>query len=253
MTGTETTISTPEPPRASALLMGATSSLAQAMAHALAKSNYRLILAGRDESELELLAADLQTRYLAECKLLTGDFLEPGFSPELFIDRAGDFDEAIIATGDMGNNDSTDLAAIAYIMQINYTLPAQLATVIAQRFADKKRGTLVIISSVAGDRGRQSNYAYGSAKAALSTFASGLRNRFCRQGVHVMTVKPGFIDTPMTWGMHSKLIASRRQVAAAILRAMRKKKNTVYVPHFWALIMLIIIHIPEALFKRLKL
>jgi decaprenylphospho-beta-D-erythro-pentofuranosid-2-ulose 2-reductase len=239
--------------RHSTLIIGATSSLAEAIAATLAQKNQRLILAGRDESELELVAADLQTRYLTECKLLTGDFLEPGFSPELFIDRAGDFDDAIIMTGDMGNGDSTDLINLAYTAHINYILPAQLATAIAQRFADKKRGTLALISSVAGDRGRQSNYAYGSAKAALSTFASGLRNRFWRYGVHVITVKPGFIDTPMTWGMQSRLIATREHVARDIVRAIQKKKNTVYVPHRWACIMLIITHIPEWMFKRLKL
>lgn len=237
----------------STLIIGATSSLAEAIAATLAQKNQRLILAGRDEAELELLAADLQVRYLSECKLLTGDFLEPGFSPELFIDRAGDFDDAVIAVGDMGNSDSTDLVNLAYTAHINYTLPAQLATAIAQRMADKKRGTLAIVSSVAGDRGRQSNYAYGSAKAALSTFASGLRNRFCKKGVHVVTVKPGFIDTPMTWGMQSRLIAERARVARDIVRAMQKKKNVVYVPHFWAGIMWIITHIPEGMFKRLRL
>ena len=111
----------------------------------------------------------------------------------------------------------------------------------------------MLISSIAGDRGRQSNYAYGSAKAALNAFASGLRNRFFKQGVHVVTVKPGFLDTPMTWGMQSPLIASREIAAEYIIYAMKVRKNIVYVPFFWRYIMLIIIHIPEAIFKRLKL
>lgn len=235
------------------LIIGATSSLAQSICRTLAKKGHTLILTGRDENELELLAGDLVARYNSSCRIVIADLMASGFSPERFIAQAGDFDHAILATGDMGSGNAGDIADLDFTARINYIIPAQLATLAATHLAAKKGGSIAIISSVAGDRGRQSNYAYGSAKAALSTFASGLRNRFCKQNVHVMTVKPGFTDTPMTWGMQSPLMASRESVAEAIVKALEKKKNVVYVPFFWRYIMLIIIHIPEFIFKKLKL
>jgi decaprenylphospho-beta-D-erythro-pentofuranosid-2-ulose 2-reductase len=235
------------------LVVGATSSLAQAICHVLAEEGYGLTLVGRDEVELDLLMRDLITRYDAPCNKVLADFLDSAFSVDALIEKAGSFDHLIMVAGDMGNSDPTHVQNLAYTMHLNYTIPAQIATVTAKYLAEKKQGTIAIISSVAGDRGRQSNYAYGAAKAALSTFAAGLRNRFFKKGVHVMTVKPGFIDTPMTWGMKSPLMASRESVAEAIVEAMHKKKNVVYVPFFWRYIMLIIMHIPEMVFKRLSL
>jgi len=242
-----------EAPQQTVLMIGATSSLAQAMCHVLAAQGYGLILAGRDVTELEFLAADLDTRHHTPTAILTIDFLARNFSPQRLLQQAEDFDHVIIATGDMGDNDADNLPNIAQNMTLNYTLPAQIATVCAEHLRTKKQGSITFISSVAGDRGRQSNYIYGSAKAALNAFASGMRNRYCKQGVHVMTVKPGFIDTPMTWGMKSPLIASREYVAQHIIAAMHKRKDVVYVPFFWKYIMLIIIHIPEKIFKRLSL
>jgi len=250
-TGNETTSSATSGKRV--LIIGATSSLAEAICHTLAREGHSLILAARDEDEVTLLANDLTTRYATSCTILVTDFLDADFTTELLMERAGEFDHIIIATGMMGSSDPMSLANIAYTIHINYTLPAQIATLAAQRLSAKKDGCVVIISSVAGDRGRQSNFAYGSAKAALSTFASGLRNYFCKKGVHIMTVKPGFIDTPMTWGMQSPLIASRDYVADKIVAAMHKRKNIVYVPFFWRYIMLIITHIPEMIFKRLSM
>lgn len=241
-----------------ALVVGATSSLAQALCHTLAKRGYGLILAGRDEVELDILARDILIRHDITCKKLVADFLDSGFSAEEFCAKAGDFSHMVIAAGDMGASDPTQLGNLAYTMHLNYTIPAQLATVAAKKLAEryaaeKRRGVIAIVSSVAGDRGRQSNYAYGSAKAALSAFASGLRNRFFKQGVHVLTVKPGFVDTPMTWGMGSPLIAPREDVAEDIMAAMEKKRDVLYTPFFWRYIMLIIQHIPEKIFKRLSL
>lgn len=236
-----------------ALVIGATSSMAQALCRALAARGYGLVLAGRDEGELKLLSQDIRTRSPVPCRTLLLDLMDANLSPELFMEQAGDVDDVIIAAGDMGAADPTDIANIAYTVRINYTVPAQLATAAALKLANKKEGRIVIISSVAGDRGRQSNYAYGSAKAALNAFASGLRNRFCKKGVHVMTVKPGFMDTPMTWEMNSPLIASREYCAGKIIAAMEKNKDVIYVPFFWRFIMLIIIHIPEKIFKRLSL
>ena len=223
------------------------------MCHALARQGHSLILAGRDEVELNMLACDLIVRHKISCLILAIDFLSPDFTAESFIRNAGAFDHMIIATGTMGNGEPLSLSDIAFTSHINYTLPAQIATLGAMKFAAKKQGSIVIISSVAGDRGRQSNYAYGSAKAAMTSFASGLRNYFSKQGVHIMTVKPGFVDTPMTWGMQSALIASRDYVAEKIIAAMNAKKDVIYVPFFWRYIMLVIMHIPEGIFKKLKL
>ena len=169
-------------------VVGATSSLAQAMCHALARQGHSLILAGRDEVELNMLACDLIVRHKISCLILAVDFLSPDFTAESFIRNAGTFDHMIIATGTMGNGEPLSLSDIAFTSHINYTLPAQIATLGAIKFAsppltppasgggDRGGHSIVIISSVAGDRGRQSNYAYGSAKAALSSFASGLGN-----------------------------------------------------------------------------
>ncbi len=235
------------------LVVGATSSLARALCHTLAREGYGLVVTGRDEEEINLLAGDIVLRHNVPVMTLTEDFLSEYFTAESFIARSGEFDHIIITTGTMGSGDPLSLNDIAFTSHINYTLPAQIATLAAQKFAATGDGSIVIISSVAGDRGRQSNYAYGSAKAALTAFASGLRNYFYKQGVHVMTVKPGFIDTPMTWGMQSPLIASREYVAGKIVQSMHKKKDVIYVPFFWRYIMLIIMHIPEGIFKKLKL
>lgn len=235
------------------LVIGATSSLAQSLCRTLAKAGHTLVLAARDETELELLSGDITARYGTQCKTIHADVMAPDFTPDLLLEQAGAFNAMVIACGDMGSENPMDLANLPYTMHVNYTVAAELATLAAQQLVGKKNGQIVLISSVAGDRGRQSNYAYGAAKAALTTFASGLRNRFYPLGVHVMTVKPGFVDTPMTWGMTSPLIASREYVAEKIAAAMEKKKNVVYVPWFWRYIMLIIQHIPEMIFKRLAL
>jgi decaprenylphospho-beta-D-erythro-pentofuranosid-2-ulose 2-reductase len=236
------------------LVVGATSSLAQAMCRELARKGYGLVLAGRDEYELEVLANDLMARSSIACRGVIIDISEAGFSASRFVEQAGEFSHAVIALGDMGADNRDDPQNIAHIMHANYIAPAQIASAIAAMLdAQKKTGAIAIISSVAGDRGRQSNYLYGSAKAALSTFASGLRNRYAKTGVHVMTVKPGFIDTPMTWGMQSPLIASREYVAQKIISAFEKKRDVIYVPWFWWGIMTIICHIPEKIFKRLSL
>lgn len=241
-----------------ALVIGATSSMAQSISRDLAARGYALVLAGRDDAELKLLSQDIRTRSQVPCRTIRIDLTDEKLDPVHFIEQAGDIDDLIIAAGDMGTKDPTDIHNIAYTIYVNYTVPAQLATAAALRMSQKEspeklKGRIAIISSVAGDRGRQSIYAYGSAKAALTTFAAGLRNRFYKQGVHVMTVKPGFVDTPMTWNMDSPLMASREYVAAKIIDAMERGKDILYVPFFWRFIMLVIIHIPEKIFKRLSL
>lgn len=241
-----------------ALIVGATSSLAQSLCHSLAQRGSNLVLAGRDEVELDILMRDLTVRYGITCRKIAVDFLNSHFSAEGLIEKSGTVDQLFVLAGDMGTKDPSVVHNLAFTMHLNYTIPAQLITVCAQQMADtykttKQKSTIVIVTSVAGDRGRQSNYAYGAAKGALSTFASGLRNKFFKRGVHVLTVKPGFVDTPMTWGMDSPLIASREKVVRDILKAVDKKKDVIYTPFFWRYIMLIIMHIPEKIFKRMSL
>lgn len=234
-------------------IIGATSSLAQSICQLLAQKGYALVLSGRDAYELELLRSDLVTRHRSDCRVVMCDFLAADFSPAALVSQAGEFDHVILATGDMGSGDADSIDNLAYVTYLNYTAPAQIALLAAQALRQQEDGSVVIISSIAGDRGRGSNFAYGSAKAALTAFASGLRNRYCKLGVHVATVKPGFTDTTMTWGMKTPLMASRESVAKKIVRAMEKQKNVIYAPWFWRWIMLIIRHIPEAIFKRLSL
>ena len=137
--------------------------------------------------------------------------------------------------------------------QANFAGPARFLTEIAPLMEARAGGTVVGVSSVAGDRGRLSNYVYGAAKAGFATYLSGLRNRLARAGAHVVTVKPGFTDTAMTWGVEGMfLVASPDKVAAAIDRAIAKKKNVIYTPGFWWLIMTIIKLVPEPIFKKLS-
>lgn len=258
-----------------ALIVGATSSLAGSLCRKLAASGYNLILAARDERELEIRAGDLHARYETQCTTLVIDLQEKHFSAAKLIERAGSFDTLIFAAGDMGTAEQDDLANLAHVAQVNYVVPSQILSVAAEAMSESGGGQIVVIGSVAGDRGRASNYEYGAAKAALATFASGLRGRYAQRGIHVMTVKPGFTDTPMTWGMHSPLMSGRDNVAETIAEAIvspryywhewvlclfslgliwpTKQKNILYVPWFWEYIMLVIRLIPESIFKKLKL
>ena len=138
-------------------------------------------------------------------------------------------------------------------MRINYLSPIKILASFAEQIETRQSGDIIVISSVAGDRGRQSNYTYGSAKGALSLYAAGLRNRLAGKKCHVMTVKPGFVDTPMTYNIKSGLIAPREKIAAMILKAFDARKNEVYLPAIWGLIMFIIRHIPEPIFTQMKL
>jgi short-subunit dehydrogenase len=149
-----------------------------------------------------------------------------------------------------------DPAMARAAIDVNLTAAACLLELFAARMEARGRGWIAGISSVAGDRGRQSNYIYGAAKAGLTAYLAGLRNRLAKKGVHVVTVKPGFVDTPMTHGMvnpKSPLVASPERVAAGIVRAIRRRRNVVYLPWFWRAIMGVVTRVPEAIFKRMKL
>jgi short-subunit dehydrogenase len=168
----------------------------------------------------------------------------------------GGLDTVLIAYGTLSDQKGCESSVELTLSELktNAVSAVALLVPVANRFAEQKAGTIAVISSVAGDRGRASNYVYGSAKALLTTFLSGLRQRLRPLGVAVVTIKPGFVDTPMTAAFKKgALWAQPQQVAAGIVRAIDRRSGTVYVPGFWRLIMFIIRAIPESVFVRLQL
>lgn len=247
--------------RRRALILGAKSAIAQAVAERLALADgYDLILAARQVDQLEPLAADLRLRAGTQVHLLEFDALDLGAAAGLADrarEQAGDFDLAVQAFGYLGSQSQAekDDGELRRIVNTNFTAAAvvlgHLANYLVGRGAP---GGIIGIGSVAGDRGRQSNYAYGSAKGALALYLQGLRNRLASHGVHVLTVKPGFVDTPMTAGLEGLfLVASPTRVARDIGRAYRRRRNVLYTPWFWRYILLLIRAVPECVFKRLQL
>lgn len=243
------------------LVLGAASAIAREIARRLARDGDRLILAGRDLPELERSAADLRARFGAAAAVKAFDALAFDAHAAFFADctRAfpGGVDGVILCYGFMTSQAEAarDFAAARRMIETNYVSAVSVLNLAADYLERRGAGGYVCaISSVAADRGRQSNYVYGSSKAALSTYLQGLRNRLTPAGVTVVTVKPGFVDTPMTWGLPGLfLVATPRRVAADIVRAIRRRRAEIYSPWFWRGIMAIIKMIPEPVFRRMKL
>ncbi len=243
------------------ILFGITSAVGRAIANNLAQDGHHLLLIGRDAEETARLAADLEIRYKTEIHFASLDLLSENPAGQLMqilrsVPANAQIDNCYFLAGYLGDAGSARINAAEQnkIMTINFTAAVQVLEVIAARMEQEHSGTIIIVGSVAGDRGRQSNYHYGSAKAGLHAFAQGLRNRLYHSGVHVLTVKPGFIDTSMTWGLPGlALVVSPEYVAQKIISAARKKKNTIYVPFFWRYILWLVRMIPEPVFKRLHL
>jgi decaprenylphospho-beta-D-erythro-pentofuranosid-2-ulose 2-reductase len=242
------------------LVLGASSPVARAFAEAVAAAGAALLLAGRDRADLARSAADLKLRHGSHVEVLGFDALDRA-SQRLLADAV----RTVVPEGKLdiflGFGDMPDQAAMERDPELavraitaSFTGAAALLLDLAPVLEAGRSGRVIVLSSVAGDRGRVKNYVYGAAKAGLTTFAAGLRNRLFRAGVTVTTVKPGFLDTGMTWGQPgiflaaSPVAAARRMLAAGV-----KGRETIYVPGFWAVIMLIIRLIPEKLFKRLSI
>jgi decaprenylphospho-beta-D-erythro-pentofuranosid-2-ulose 2-reductase len=241
------------------IVLGATSAIAQATVRLLAARGASLYLVGRNAANLQAVAQDAATRGAAKVESQAVD-LNDFNAHEGLVDAAysalGGLDGVVLAHGVLGDQAEAQKswAATEAVLRTNFLSAVSLLTVLANRFEAQKAGTIVVISSVAGDRGRQSNYVYGAAKGALSTFLSGLRNRLSPSGVAVVDVRPGFVDTPMTAAFKKgALWASPEKVARGIVRAADARRNVVYLPGFWRLIMLVIRMVPEGIFKRLKL
>jgi len=239
------------------LILGAKSDIAKAIAHRYGKAGYHLYLAARNADQLRDSVSDLQIRYPIKAKALEwnahhqdehGDFyesLDP--KPDVIIAVAGYMGEQKKA--------QADLQERKLIIDTNYSGLVTLLEWAAKDFEQKKSGFIIGISSVAGDRGRQSNYLYGSAKAAFTCYLSGLRNRLYPSQVQVLTVKPGFVATAITQDMDLPrlLTASPEKVAKDVFKAFKKKKCVIYTPWYWRWIMAVIKGIPEKIFRKLKL
>ena len=241
------------------LIIGASSAIAQATARIWAKQQAFFFLVGRDSAKLDRLAHDLLVRGACKVEICAIDFMNIA-THQSMIDRAceslGNLDIAMLAHGsltDQVRGEQDNQYAVEEIT-LNFSTAVSFLTLISSRMDAQKQGTIAVIGSVAGDRGRSSNYLYGAAKAGLAAFTQGLRQRLSKSNVHVLLIKPGFVDTPMTQEFKKGFLwASPDQVARDICNAVEKRRNVLYTPWFWALIMLIIQHIPEAIFKRLKL
>lgn len=241
------------------LIIGANSGIAEAVARILAARGERLYLLARSPERLQALAADLNLRggQMAGFAVFDARRMETHAQIlETAVQSLGGLDAVLVAHGTLGDQKACE-ASVAETMDqlsVNALSVIGLCTLLANRLEAQGSGCLAVISSVAGDRGRQSNYVYGTAKAAVSAFLQGLRNRLCKSGVHVLTVKPGFVDTPMTASLKKgPLFASADRVAAGIVKAMDRRKDVVYLPFFWRPIMALIRAVPERVFKKLKL
>jgi decaprenylphospho-beta-D-erythro-pentofuranosid-2-ulose 2-reductase len=246
------------PPRR-VLILGATSAIAQAVARLYAKEGARLALVARNGQYLDVVASDLRVRGASALWTEVADFLDLERHAGL-VDRAqqalGGLDVALLAHGVLPEQKEAlaDSRVAEVCWQTNFVSAAALLEAVATRMEDAGQGTLGVLSSVAGDRGRAENYVYGASKAALSAYASGLGQRLAKKGVRVVTVKPGPVATPMTLGRTSRpgLLADVDDVGRRIHLALERGWRVVYAPGYWRVVMGILKLLPTALFERLK-
>jgi decaprenylphospho-beta-D-erythro-pentofuranosid-2-ulose 2-reductase len=239
------------------LIIGAKSDIAKAVAKKYAENGYNLYLAARKSSELHNFANDIKIRNQKDVKCIDLDILNYA-SHQIFYNSLEEKPIGVVSVvGYLGEQEKAqnDFEEAQKIMDTNYTGVVSILNIVANDFEKNKNGFIVGVSSVAGDRGRKSNFIYGSAKAAFTTYLSGLRNRLFSSNVQVLTVKPGFVATKMTEGLDlpKKLTAQPEDVAQDIFNSQQKGKNVIYIKWFWRWIMLIIINIPEFLFKKMSL
>lgn len=241
------------------MIVGATSAIAQETARFFAAEGAEFFLVGRSTEKLSALQADLNVRGAKRAEIYQADLNDLSQHPALVkaaIDGLNGLDAVLVAHGTLGDQKAAEESVEEALKELNtnFLSNVSLLTLLANHFEKQRRGCIAVISSVAGDRGRGSNYVYGTAKGATSIFLQGLRNRLAKSGVAVVTIKPGFVDTPMTADVKKNpLFADPASVGKAIYLGMKKGKNVVYTPSFWRPIMLIISNIPEPIFKKLSL
>ncbi len=241
------------------VIIGATSAIAVETAREFAKDGAALFLIARNQRALDDLASDLNVRGASANHTACFDALDIA-SHERVLEQAfqalGEIDAALIAHGELPDQEhcQRSVSRTQDSLTTNLVSPIAFCTWLANYFEKRNVGNITVITSVAGDRGRQSNYLYGTAKGGLAIFLQGLRNRLTPAGVTVTTIKPGFVDTPMTRHLpKGPLFASAETVGKRIHKAMLRGEAVVYTPFFWRFIMLIIQHIPECVFRRMKL
>lgn len=239
------------------LILGAKSAMARAIAHSFAAKGYNIYLAARKASEVEADASDITIRFKVKAIPVVFDAVAFGTHQASWDTLSPKPEVVVCAVGYMPDQKEAekDSSLALAAMQTNYTGVAHYLNIAANYMEAQRKGDIIGISSVAGDRGRASNYFYGSAKAGFTAFLSGLRNRLSFAGVHVLTVKPGFVYTKMTEGLKLSplLTAKPEEVAKDVMKAFRKKKNVLYTKWMWKYIMKIIRSVPEWKFKKMKL
>ena len=240
------------------IVLGSNSEVAQAFVEKTLNEGEKfskIFLFTSNKETTEKFAKHLEVKYVQQSEIIELDLLKPIDFTSL---DGIDSDLLFCATGYLGDGTEEGLydnRNTEKIIDINYAKLVPVLNFFAGKMERQRAGTMIVLSSVAGDRGRQSNFIYGSAKAALTTYLSGLRNYLFSKKVHVLTIKPGFMATKMTEGLplNPKLTASPKQAADGIYKAYKQKKNVAYVLPVWRIIMLIIKIIPEFIFKKLKL
>jgi decaprenylphospho-beta-D-erythro-pentofuranosid-2-ulose 2-reductase len=239
------------------LIVGAYSAIAEATARRYAARGAALYLVGRDLVRLQVVADDLRIRGAAQAHVHVLDVNNTADHVPMLdaaIAALGGIDLAMLAHGTLPRQEECEISVEAALREFstNGTSTIALSLALAQRL--RPGSTLAVVSSVAGDRGRASNYLYGSAKSAVTAFLSGLGQRLSAEGINVLTIKPGFVDTPMTRDFKKgALWATPDQVAGGIVRAIDKRKPVAYLPWFWLFIMTIIKSIPESVFRKIKI
>jgi short-subunit dehydrogenase len=240
------------------LALGATSAIAEATLRLMAERGARFYLVARSQEKLDAVSADLRTRGAAGVATHVMDLDDTAAHPAMLTAAAqvlGTIELALLAHGVLGDQKEAEASypAAEAVLRTNFLSAVSLITWLANYFESTGQGTLAVISSVAGDRGRKSNYVYGASKGALNVFLDGVRNRIDRAGVQVLTIKPGFVATPMTAHLaQGPLFAQPSQVARGIMKAIEKRRDVVYLPAFWAVILLILRMIPRRIFKKLN-
>ena len=240
-------------------ILGATSGIAEAAARIWAAQGARLVLVGRNAERLEVIVDDLKARGAAQAEVLVADCAEVDPVSELarIVKALGGLDVILLAYGVLGEQAELerDPAATADLLRTNFSSAAAWCLAAAAILEHERSGALLVIGSVAGDRGRGSNYVYGASKAGLGVLVQGIAHRLARSGARAVLIKPGFVDTPMTAGVARKgpLWASPETVARSIVASADRGGPIVYAPAFWRAIMLIVRNVPSAIFHKTKL
>lgn len=241
------------------IILGATSAIAEQCARIWAEKGESLYLVGRNDNRLTVIASDLRVRGASKVDTLTLDLNEFDKHEEMLVNASrsmNGIDIALIAHGTLSNQGECEKSVELTMQEINTNALStiSLLTLIANEFERKQSGIIAVISSVAGDRGRASNYVYGSAKAMVSTFLSGLRQRLYKSNVTVVTIKPGFVDTPMTAAFKKNLLwVKPKYLAQRIVSKIKESNSEIYLPYYWKFIAVVVKQLPNIIFKRVHL